>query len=43
MSLIEDISKATNQQTAVNYSDRRSNDKIKIKLQTLLSVIISFL
>ena len=31
--LIEAISKATNQQTAVNEADRRSNDKIQIELQ----------
>jgi len=31
--LIEEISKATNQQTAVNEADRRSNDKIQVELQ----------
>lgn len=33
LSLIEDISKATNQQTPVEEADRRSNDKIQIELQ----------
>ena len=33
LSLIEAISKATNQQTTVNEADRRSNDKIQIELQ----------
>lgn len=33
LTLIEDISKATNQQTPVNEADRRSNDKIQIQLQ----------
>ena len=31
--LIEEISKATNQQTAVDEADRRSNDKAQIELQ----------
>lgn len=33
LQLIEAISKATNQQTAVSEADRRSNDKIQIDLQ----------
>ena len=33
LSLIEDISKATNQQTPVDEADRRSNDKIQITNQ----------
>jgi hypothetical protein len=33
LQLIESISKATNQQTAVSEADRRSNDKIQIELQ----------
>ena len=33
LSLIEDISKATNQQTPVDEADRRSNDKIQIEIQ----------
>lgn len=33
LQLIEAISKATNQQTAVSEADRRSNDKIQIELQ----------
>lgn len=33
LSLIEAISKATNDQTLVNEADRRSNDKIQIKIQ----------
>lgn len=33
LKLIEEISKATNQQTAVNDSDRISNDKIQMELQ----------
>jgi hypothetical protein len=33
LSLIEDISKATNQQTPVEEADRRSNDKIQIEIQ----------
>lgn len=33
LELIEAISKATNQQTAVTESDRRSNDKIQIEIQ----------
>src|SRR5690606_32141676 len=33
LQLIEAISKATNQQTAVNEADRRSNDKIQVELQ----------
>lgn len=33
LSLIEDISKATNQQTPVGEADRRSNDKIQIEMQ----------
>jgi len=33
LSLIEAISKATNQQTVVTESDRRSNDKIQIEIQ----------
>lgn len=35
LNLIEEISKATNQQTAVSEADRRSNDKIQIELQHL--------
>ena len=31
--LVEDISKATNQQSAVDDADRRSNDKIQVDLQ----------
>lgn len=34
--LIEDISKATNQQTPVEEADRRSNEKIQIQLQEKL-------
>lgn len=33
LSLIEEISKATNQQTPVDEADRRSNDKIQIEIQ----------
>lgn len=33
LKLIEAISKATNQQTAVSEADRRSNDKVQIELQ----------
>lgn len=33
LTLIENISRATNQQTAVDDADRRSNDKIQIELQ----------
>jgi len=33
LQLIEEISKATNQQTAVSDADRRSNDKIQIDIQ----------
>jgi len=33
LQLIEAISKATNQQTAVSEADRRSNDKVQIELQ----------
>ncbi|NKQ13796.1 AIPR family protein, partial [Pseudomonas sp. SST3] len=33
LTLIEDISKATNKQSAVSDADRRSNDKIQIELQ----------
>jgi len=36
LQLIEDISKATNQQTPVEEADRRSNDKIQVELQRLL-------
>lgn len=36
LKLIEAISKATNQQTAVSEADRRSNDKIQIELQELI-------
>lgn len=36
LSLIEEISKATNQQTPVEEADRRSNDKIQIELQKIL-------
>jgi len=36
LSLIEDISKATNQQTPVDEADRRSNDKIQIEIQKAL-------
>lgn len=36
LKLIEAISKATNQQTAVSEADRRSNDKIQIELQNLI-------
>lgn len=36
LSLIEAISKATNQQSEVNEADRRSNDKIQIDLQNYL-------
>ena len=36
LSLIEDISKATNQQTPVEEADRRSNDKIQIEMQRAL-------
>lgn len=34
--LIEDISKATNRQSAVSDADRRSNDKVQIDLQEVL-------
>lgn len=33
LKLIEDISKATNQQSAVEDADRRSNDKVQVDLQ----------
>lgn len=36
LELIESISKATNNQTAVNEADRRSNEKIQIELQNLI-------
>jgi hypothetical protein len=36
LSLIEEISKATNQQTPVDEADRRSNDKIQLELQKIL-------
>ena len=36
LTLIEEISKATNQQTPVDEADRRSNDKIQIQLQRML-------
>ena len=36
LELIEEISKATNQQTEVKESDRRSNDKIQVELQDKL-------
>ena len=36
LQLIEAISKATNQQTAVSEADRRSNDKVQIDLQANL-------
>lgn len=36
LKLIEEVSKATNQQTAVNESDRRSNDKIQVELQKVI-------
>jgi hypothetical protein len=36
LTLIEEISKATNQQTPVDEADRRSNDKIQIELQKIL-------
>ena len=34
--MIEEISKATNQQTPVEEADRRSNDKIQVELQKIL-------
>ena len=34
--LVEDISKATNKQSAVSDADRRSNDKVQIDLQEIL-------
>ncbi len=34
--LIEEISKATNQQTEVDEADRRSNDKVQLELQKLI-------
>ena len=40
LELIEAISKATNQQTAVTDADRRSNDKVQIQLQE--SIFIDF-
>lgn len=36
LELIEAISKATNQQTAVSEADRRSNDKVQLELQDLI-------
>ncbi len=36
LDLIEAISKATNQQTAVSEADRRSNDKVQLELQELI-------
>ncbi len=36
LSLIEDISKATNQQSPVTEADRRANDKVQIELQELI-------
>ncbi|GMN08758.1 hypothetical protein MTsPCn9_07860 [Croceitalea sp. MTPC9] len=33
LTLIEDVSKATNNQTAVNEADRRSNEKVQVDLQ----------
>lgn len=33
LSLIEEISKATNQQSPVNEADRRANDKVQIEIQ----------
>jgi len=36
LELIEDISKATNQQSPVDDADRRSNDQIQIKLQNVI-------
>lgn len=36
LQLIEAISKATNQQTAVSEADRRSNDKVQLELQELI-------
>ncbi|WP_010521252.1 AIPR family protein [Aquimarina agarivorans] len=36
LGLIEAISKATNQQTAVSEADRRSNDKVQLELQELI-------
>lgn len=36
LKLIEAISKATNQQTAISEADRRSNDKVQIDLQALI-------
>lgn len=35
-SLIEDISKATNRQSAISDADRRSNDKVQVDLQEIL-------
>lgn len=34
LSLIEDLSRATNEQSAVRESDRRSNDKVQVNYQT---------
>ncbi|MGM9510200.1 AIPR family protein [Larkinella sp. GY13] len=36
LKLIEAISKATNQQTAVDEADRRSNDSVQVELQRLI-------
>lgn len=36
LKLIEDISIATNQQSAVNEADRRANDKVQVRLQNLI-------
>ncbi|MCD6475576.1 MAG: AIPR family protein [Anaerolineaceae bacterium] len=36
LQLIEDISKATNQQTPVSEADRRSNDRIQIHMQQVI-------
>ncbi len=36
LKLIEEISKATNQQTSVTEADRRSNDKVQIDIQDML-------
>jgi hypothetical protein len=42
LQLIEAISKATNQQTAVSEADRRSNDKIQIQLQKNLFSVFGY-
>jgi hypothetical protein len=42
LELIESISKATNQQTAIDEADRRSNDRVQIELQKNLFSTFGF-